>query len=296
MNLTQDCRLQLKLRKLDQSKFQFFLENNGKVDVTINQRGLYIDNIITYSLAGPVDLKCGYRFCPSMTKEDFKNWVQMHPDAFVDGAVTVKLDLADLELAKPDKPAKALQPVQSVSELARDFSKVLADPIFSDWSLICDGKEIRCHRIFLGSRSGYFRRMFDERESAKDDSREIEINNVDVATLERMLKYIYTDVIDLNNDNAAKLFAAADEFDIPALRQKCETHLRANLNVANVVDNLQLAMLHKSLRLKEDCFHFIAKNFAEVKATQAWSDLKKEFYAKPVLEEIIQYMSSFMLN
>ncbi len=295
MNLTQDCSLQLKLQKLDQSKFQFFLENTGKVDVTINERTLDIDNIFIYALNEPVNLKVGYRFSPSRSKEDFKNWVKMRPDAFVDGAVTVKLDIANLELANPDKPAKALQPDQPVSELARDFSKVLTDPIFSDWSLICDGETIRCHRIFLGSRSRFFRRIFEQSEFSEDNSRETELKNIDLVTLKRLLKYIYTDVVDLNKGSVVKLFAAADEFDIPALRQKCETHIGANLNVDNVVDNLQLSILHNSLRLKQDCFHFMAKNFAEVKTTKAWFDLKSEYYSKSILEDIIQYMSSYMV-
>ena len=50
----------------------------------------------------------------------------------------------------------------SRGSLAKDLSVQLADPSFSDWTLICEGERIPCHRFMLGSRSPVFKTMFEQ--------------------------------------------------------------------------------------------------------------------------------------
>jgi hypothetical protein len=42
----------------------------------------------------------------------------------------------------------------------RDFQRVMEDPTFADTTLICEGVEIPCHRVFLSAKSEVFRTMF----------------------------------------------------------------------------------------------------------------------------------------
>jgi len=35
------------------------------------------------------------------------------------------------------------------------------DPTFADVTLVCEGKEVQCHRVILAAKSNYFRSMFD---------------------------------------------------------------------------------------------------------------------------------------
>ena len=46
--------------------------------------------------------------------------------------------------------------------LGTDLAKQLAEPSFADWTLVCEGKEIPCHRFMLGSRSPVFKVMFEQ--------------------------------------------------------------------------------------------------------------------------------------
>ena len=50
----------------------------------------------------------------------------------------------------------------SRGSLAKDLAIQLADPSFTDWTLICEGEMIPCHRFMLGSRSPVFKAMFEQ--------------------------------------------------------------------------------------------------------------------------------------
>ena len=61
---------------------------------------------------------------------------------------------------------KALQNQEDnqVSEggLSKDLAKQLFNPSFADWTLVCEGEQIPCHRVLLGSRSPVFSVMFEQ--------------------------------------------------------------------------------------------------------------------------------------
>ena len=46
--------------------------------------------------------------------------------------------------------------------LSKDLAKQLEDPSFSDWTLVCKGEKIPCHRFMLASRSPVFKVMFEQ--------------------------------------------------------------------------------------------------------------------------------------
>ena len=46
--------------------------------------------------------------------------------------------------------------------LSKDLAKQLFNPSFADWTLICEGEQIPCHRVLLGSRSPVFSVMFEQ--------------------------------------------------------------------------------------------------------------------------------------
>jgi hypothetical protein len=73
----------------------------------------------------------------------------------------------------------------------------------------------------LSARSKTFKKIFQSPDPKEHDDTTV-INNVDLETLQDLIKYIYTDVIDdanMNNSDLAKLFSAADEFGIPGKTQ-----------------------------------------------------------------------------
>ena len=169
---------------------------------------------------------------------------------------------------------------------------VFRQPDFADWKLVCKGKMIPCHRFILASKSPVFKRIFE----ASAFPNWTELDNVKLKTLQNLLEFMYTGSFNRKNCDVAKLFELADEYEVSALKSTCEVLLSKDLRCENVVELLQLATLHKGKNLKENCLHFIAKYFKAVQSTKSWNDLKNEFNSKNILEEIIEYMSCFMIK
>jgi hypothetical protein len=85
--------------------------------------------------------------------------------------------------------------------------------------------------------------------------------------------------------------SAADKYNIPGLRSKCEFLLIKQLSTYNVVDHLFKAVLHRNNDLKVASMEFIAKNFAQVKETPTWNEMKKNPNSTEVLQEIVEYLT-----
>ena len=59
---------------------------------------------------------------------------------------------------------------------------------------------------------------------------------------------------------AAKLLAAADKYDLPRLRQMCESVLCKDISVNSVTNILALADCYHAMDLKSVCLKFAAEN------------------------------------
>jgi len=176
------------------------------------------------------------------------------------------------------------------SGLASDLRKVLDQPTFSDWTLVCQGKKVPCHRFVLAARSPIFSQLF----ASAQDQDWTEVSNLDLDTLRDLMEYIYTDSLNTDGD-VGKLFSAADEFGISGLKYKCSNILKEKLSCSNAIETLQLAVLHKDDSLKVACFDLMGRHFEAIRFTRSWSDLKSESNFKAIVEDMIGYMSNSMI-
>ena len=96
--------------------------------------------------------------------------------------------------------------------LSNDLKKLLFDDQYSDWTLICEGEKIPCHRNLIASRSPVFKRMIDQSGFDEHSKRQSEIKDMNVSTLKSLLTFIYTNKV--VSDNIPDLFAMADMYDI----------------------------------------------------------------------------------
>ena len=174
------------------------------------------------------------------------------------------------------------------SYLATALSKEFNSPRYADWTIICQNIEIPCHKLILQARSNVLKRLLEPTEGVFGGYTEIQ--DLDYYTLKAMLKFIYTDTIDLYKTSVTRLFAAADQYNIPLLLAMCENLLALNLKADTVATCFQLAILHQKQTLKEKCMNFIWKNWTQVKKTQSWSDLVNEYNSSYQIEELIEYV------
>ena len=153
---------------------------------------------------------------------------------------------------------------------------------FCDFTLECEDQEIPVNRLLLAARSPVFSAMFSENfQEAKTGC--TSIKDVDLKSLEALVKFCHTDNLD-KDDLTTDLLAAANKYRIQEVVEKCEKHLSLTLSVENAIDYFLVASLHEAKKLRTDAKKFITKNLSQVEKTEGYKSLGKE-----ALAEFLQY-------
>ena len=116
---------------------------------------------------------------------------------------------------------------------------------------------------------------------------QVEIDDIDPAVLKEMLVYLYTNQVPKMDEMASNLLYAAEKYQLDHLKALCEWHLTYSLQVDNASHIIQLAFTHNAPQLKRNVLKFIAKNAAEVRATEEWAEVKQR---NDILDELIETM------
>ena len=149
---------------------------------------------------------------------------------------------------------------------------------FTDCVIVCQGREFNCHKMILAGRSPVFNAMFTH-DMGESRSGRLDIKDLDVDTVGKMLTYIYSDKID-NTDGKCKeemLLAAAEKYDLPGLKSLCENALSKAMTIDNVLDMLLLADLNKAKSVKDVAINFIIENAQEIVSQEGWSKKLEKF-------------------
>ncbi|KAG8189153.1 hypothetical protein JTE90_018445 [Oedothorax gibbosus] len=106
----------------------------------------------------------------------------------------------------------------------------------------------------------------------------MDIKDIDVDTLQRLLKFIYTDRInkDLDWAEASSLYAAADFYALDLLKQVCSEILSDGLCATSALGVLSIADLHQDQQLKSAALDFISLNDKDIIGTEDWTKFEKD--------------------
>ncbi|GBM75421.1 Speckle-type POZ protein [Araneus ventricosus] len=161
---------------------------------------------------------------------------------------------------------------QNTAVLIADFKLLYNDGIFSDMELRTSTKTFPAHKAILSARSPVFRNMFSH-EMKEKNCRYVDITDFEDETVHRMLQYIYTDSMEnLQFENASKLYAAADKYQILSLKNMCSSFLKEILCPTNACDALVLAVLHNDDDLKSSVQDYVLRQRKQVFCSQEWKD------------------------
>jgi len=103
----------------------------------------------------------------------------------------------------------------------------------------------------------------------------IEIDDIAPDVFEALLRFIYTDRVDLTQLDVQELLVAANKYMLPLLKLECQKFLTERLTAENCVEMLALADLHNCVHLKRSALHFIRIHHGVIMLSDGWKDLKK---------------------
>ncbi|XP_052097602.1 BTB/POZ domain-containing protein 6-like [Mytilus californianus] len=116
---------------------------------------------------------------------------------------------------------------------------------------------IKAHKYMLSSRSAVFHTMF---EGSLPEKGEITIPDVDEDTFRHILKYFYSDVITITNNNVKEMLYAADKYMLAAVKRECETVLKQTAKSEHATKALQTAYQYHLSELQTESLDYIEMN------------------------------------
>jgi speckle-type POZ protein len=123
------------------------------------------------------------------------------------------------------------------------------------------GSSIPAHKLILAARSPVLRAMITSgmKESCAD---EMEITGYAVEAVRAFVRFLYCDSCTeaALEEHGWELLGMADQYDVPALREVCESYIVANMSTDTALVTLQRADLLNSTGLKKRAMEFIVKN------------------------------------
>jgi hypothetical protein len=160
-------------------------------------------------------------------------------------------------------------------DLHSEYASMLKEQEFGDFHLVCEGERILVYKGILAMGSAVFRANFSsENKDVLEGT--LEITDISLATLRRMLHYLYTRLVPHGKNNQ-ELLIAADKYEIRGLIDWCIVKLTSEINTDNVCEYLILAdsLSHIANSLKKRCIQVILQNSSHIENRKGWEELKQ---------------------
>ncbi|XP_060557021.1 BTB/POZ domain-containing protein 3-like isoform X2 [Ruditapes philippinarum] len=123
---------------------------------------------------------------------------------------------------------------------------------------------IKAHKIVLAARSPVFEAMFFG--PCADGKSVVEVKNIESDIFQALLRYIYSDTVNLTEEIVFSLMETAHCYQVSCLVQYCADFLCTILSPTNACDILTHAILYELVSLRDICCSFIDNNVAVLKS------------------------------
>ena len=132
---------------------------------------------------------------------------------------------------------------------------------YSDVTIKCGDKEIKCHKLLLVQYSTVFNRMF---QGSFDEAQNNEVNVKDIAPelLTKALAYLYGNDIHLTAADVMPLLQFGDMYDITPLREVSGKMLLKHINPSVAMTVWMYAKRYHAPEFYSNCQKYCAKNFS----------------------------------
>ena len=176
--------------------------------------------------------------------------------------------------------------------LVEKLSFLFNNPENSDLRFKVEDKLIYVHKLILQMNCNYFKQKFKENSRAmRESTANRKVENVEIVkeysydVYYAFLKYIYTNVIDIETQKAIELLVLADNYGENELKQKCLDIIKDGINIENVCTLYCTSIKYNLTELENKCFEFCANKMNKIVKTEAFHKMDEKSI-KIVLEKL----------
>ena len=131
------------------------------------------------------------------------------------------------------------------STLVDELAASLDNPDLSDTKIVVESREIHVNSFILRTRCKHFQVAHSDAWSETERSGTITVpldTGIKYETVMRLMRYLYTDQLEVGTDDAIELIALADFYQLPRLRALVEDFVVQHINVDDVASVLEAAI------------------------------------------------------
>lgn len=143
-----------------------------------------------------------------------------------------------------------------------------------------NGQMLFAHNFVMCLRSKEFYKSF---KGTIGIIKVVPINDVSYTSFLELLKYVYTDKLELNYYNAAELMKLATKYGITSLERKCKDLISNDVNVESVCYILENSINQVCTELQKSCLEYISKNYLKVLSSKSFTEISQQS-VKSILE------------
>ncbi|XP_003425073.1 speckle-type POZ protein B isoform X1 [Nasonia vitripennis] len=178
------------------------------------------------------------------------------------GNLTIRCTFTFRRSVSRDKP-EYLQ-LDAAKSIHDEFAELLYSGKFSDLTLDLGEKKFKVHKSILATRSPVFSAMF-EHEMLENKENVVKITDVEPDIMSEILLFIYANKVNSIKELTAGIFAAADKYQLEALRLMCEDVFLEKLSLDNLTEILKIVNKYETCpRLRDAVLQFLLINGSEV--------------------------------
>ena len=164
---------------------------------------------------------------------------------------------------------------KGTKELSDHLGKLLEDKESCDFEINCGGKVFPCHKLLLSARSPVFKALF-ESKMRESESGKVTIKDINSEIMTVMLHFIYTGSLakeTITTEIAIELLAAANKYQLEALKDICQDKIRSVLDAENAIEFLILGEMYQANKLKHTAMMEVVYNMPEIADTEEYQRL-----------------------
>ena len=147
-------------------------------------------------------------------------------------------------------------------EVLSKLQEMRKNGVLIDLYPVVDGVEFQAHSSVLASCSDYFLAMCDSHLISKD--RRVHIKDINAATFEQLLDFMYTGSIKISPENVEDLLRGSSMLLLEKMKKKCSSYLLTLLNEFNCLGILSIADELSCEDLANKAFKYTQEKYSDV--------------------------------
>lgn len=155
-------------------------------------------------------------------------------------------------------------------------------------------QRIPAHKFILSVGSAVFDAMFNGAMATTSD--EIELPDVEPAAFLALLRFLYSDEVQIGPETVMMTLYTAKKYAVPALEKACVDFLKSNLSSDNAFMLLTQARLFDEPQLATLCLETIDKYTSEALAAEGFTDIDHETLCAVLERDTLRIREAKLFN